>query len=180
MSTLFVDTINEKTTNNGVIIPGHSIQTVTGIKSDVQTGNNTSYADISSLTATITPSSTSSKIMLFVDVHCGGTTGTIYYFRCVRNGSTFFTNSDNAGAEDGSMWSYYSDTSNFSGPHYQGHRQFFNYLDSPATTSALTYKIQARVYGGTTYYWRCNQGDSTSDSSRITTVSSITLMEIAQ
>ena len=83
MATLFVDTINEKTTNNGVIIPGHSIQTVTGIKSDVQTGNNTSYADISSLTATITPSSTSNKIMLFVDVHCGGSTGTIYYFRCV-------------------------------------------------------------------------------------------------
>ena len=26
MSTLFVDTINEKTTNNGVYIPGHVLQ----------------------------------------------------------------------------------------------------------------------------------------------------------
>ena len=31
MSTLFVDTINEKTTNNGVYIPGHviNVQSVT-------------------------------------------------------------------------------------------------------------------------------------------------------
>ena len=177
-SIINVDQINEATSGSGVQIPGHVVQVVPAIKTNAETGTNSSYADVSGLSATITPSSTSNKIMLMIDVHCGGVSPVISYWRCLRNGSTFFTNSSNSGAEDGAVWSFYTDTANFSSPQYQGTRQSFNYLDSPATTSALTYKIQARVYSSGT--WRCNQGDSLGDATRITTVSSITLMEIAQ
>jgi hypothetical protein len=47
-----------------------------------------------------------------------------------------------------------------------------NFLDSPATTSATTYKIQGRVTGGTFYINRRNTADWA-------TTSSITVMEIA-
>ena len=61
MSTLFVDTINEKTTNNGVYIPGHVLQAVTGtLSAGISTTSGTMAA--TGLKATITPSTTSSKI----------------------------------------------------------------------------------------------------------------------
>lgn len=156
---------------------GHIVKIVQSLKTNAETGDTTSYADVGDLSATITPSSESNKIMIMIDIHVSGQDENISFWRCVRNGSTFFTNSSNSGAEDGSMWSYYSRTTNFSSMHYQGMRQSFNYLDSPSTTSALTYKIQARVYDSS-YPWRCNQGDSVSSSARITPVSSVTLMEI--
>ena len=61
MSTLFVDTINEKTTNNGVYIPGHVLQAVSGtLSAGISTTSGTMAA--TGLKATITPSTTSSKI----------------------------------------------------------------------------------------------------------------------
>ncbi len=52
-----------------------------------------------------------------------------------------------------------------------------NFLDSPSTTSATTYKVQVRVTGGTGYV---NRSFSDADaSSTIRAVSSITAMEVA-
>lgn len=52
-----------------------------------------------------------------------------------------------------------------------------NYIDSPATTSATTYKVQGIVGGGTFYINRDEEGDTTSTSSG-RFVSTITVMEI--
>ena len=57
-----------------------------------------------------------------------------------------------------------------------------SYLDSPSTTSPLTYKIQVSAYGGETWYVNRsytfqNSGNSSYDSIPL---SEITLMEIAQ
>ena len=46
MSTLFVDTINEKTSGNGVEIPGHVIQVVQGIKTGYVNTTSSSYVDV--------------------------------------------------------------------------------------------------------------------------------------
>lgn len=51
------------------------------------------------------------------------------------------------------------------------------YLDSPSTTSATTYKIQYRVAGGTSYLNRAVADTDASYAPR--TVSTITVMEIA-
>ena len=63
MSTLFVDTINEKTSGNGIYIPGHVVQVkhaIYGTQTDISSGG---YID-SGVTATITPHSTSFKILV--------------------------------------------------------------------------------------------------------------------
>tara|TARA_Y100001938_G_scaffold135731_1_gene197721 strand:+ start:843 stop:1304 length:462 start_codon:yes stop_codon:yes gene_type:complete len=60
MSTLFVDTINEKTSGNGVQIPGHVVQVVTNTATSTITANSTSNVDV--ISVSITPKSSSSVI----------------------------------------------------------------------------------------------------------------------
>ena len=62
---LKVDTINEKTAGNGVYIPGHVIQVVQGSTNTSASGDTTTYTD-TNLSATITPKSASSKILIKV------------------------------------------------------------------------------------------------------------------
>ena len=133
MSTLFVDTINEKTTGNGIIIPGHVIQVVAadGPGSAVSFTGDT-FTDIS-LSATITPKSASSKILVkcnFVAATNNSGAGSYALGLKVLRGSTgiyetFRTPWGNSVTGIGQLAQ-------------------MDYLDSPATTSAITYKVQAR------------------------------------
>ena len=62
MSILKVDTINEKTSGNGVQIAGHVVQVKQVTGSSFSTNNSASaYTDL--MTLNITPSSNSNKIM---------------------------------------------------------------------------------------------------------------------
>lgn len=56
---------------------------------------------------------------------------------------------------------------------YQTFYSSLSYLDSPATTSSVTYKVQVRIGGGTTAYVNRRGVDTLGGSS------SITVMEIA-
>ena len=68
MSILKVDTINEKTSGNGVAIPGHVVQVVHGSTNTEVSGDTTTYTD-TTLSASITPTATSSKILIRVNQH---------------------------------------------------------------------------------------------------------------
>jgi len=66
MSTLFVDTINEKTSGNGVQIPGHVVQVV----NHSYTTNTTTtggFVDAGGSSFTITPTSATNKILIMAD-----------------------------------------------------------------------------------------------------------------
>ena len=64
-STLYVDNLVEKTSGNGVHVPGHVIQVVQGVYSSVATVSTAANARSSVLfSATITPKFASSKILL--------------------------------------------------------------------------------------------------------------------
>ena len=59
MSTLFVDTINEKTSGNGIIIPGHVIQIVREYENDTRLlGYNQHFVYCVRISASITPKAT--------------------------------------------------------------------------------------------------------------------------
>jgi len=66
MSTLYVDTINEKTSGNGVQIPGHVVQMQNSFGNTTiaiaNSGTGRIYADL--LTISYTPTSSSNKIVL--------------------------------------------------------------------------------------------------------------------
>ncbi len=129
-------------------------------------GNSSGYADIDDLTVSITPASTSNKILVAYRVYASGD-GQVFYFRLCR-GSTFIggpSGTSSSGANwnaNGHMW--HDDT-------FQ-EVQSFQYLDSPSTTSSTTYKVQMAVSGGTGYLNRYTTDNYHG-------VSSITAMEVA-
>ena len=113
-----------------------------GADSATAVGSLTSYTD-TGLSVSITPSSTSSKILVFVSTnigasHSSSTTAARYDLRLVNN--------------DASATAY---ESRYVGTDYQGsgnlsvHDTFHGYF-SPSSTSSQTYKVQTRVAGGST------------------------------
>jgi len=115
---------------------GSVLQVVQATKGDYQvaSSNGGSWVDITSLSLSITPSSTSSKILTFsrIQMHSDGN----MFLRLVRNSTPIGVGDADgvriqASAGDG----YFTDDN-----HNQGYA--INYMDSPSTTSATTYKVQ--------------------------------------
>jgi len=146
MSTLFVDTINEKTTNNGVYIPGHVLQVVSA-----STGNNVSTTSTSfvtsNLTATITPSSTSSKILILLNAAMYNSTNSVHAVATVFRGTVSGTNLGHSDAGFGTSYADNALTKN---------NISANYLDSPSTTSATTYTVGIKTINSGTAIFSVN------------------------
>lgn len=150
---------------NGTVLPAGSVlQVVQTFKSDVFSTTSSSFVDVTGLSVSITPTSSSNKILVLVTAAISkGTSGdsTIQLVRdsTAIGNSTGVTNNGFAGASA----SYQNQT--FSGVSI--------YLDSPSSTSSITYKVQGRNDAGATLY--VNRRASGADWGG---ASSITVMEI--
>ena len=164
MSILKVDTINEKTTGNGVEIAhalkgsgiaGHIIQVLSTTIDNSFGITSTSLVD-TGLALTITPASTSSKILIFANMYevFKASTQTSPMFAISRGGTII-------GDHQGATLAYTT------GNEYENIQ--IQYTDSPSTTSATEYKIRFKSSNGNIVYIN---GDNTQ--------SHLTLMEIAQ
>jgi trimeric autotransporter adhesin len=153
---------------------GGILQVVSTTKSDTFSTTSTSFADITGLSVTITPSSTSSRIAVFCDttMTAGGGSGGFYGVRLMRD-STPINVGDTAGSR--TRASYGSRTQSDDNMTKTG---AFNFVDSPATTSATTYKLQAIIYSGGTIYIN-RQFTDTDSTGYGRFASTITVMEIA-
>ena len=161
MSILKVDTINEKTSGNGVQITGHVVQVVNNQSSSGQISTTTQQYISTPYTATITPKFSSSKIYIdlsFSVLIRGSSVGGAIGMSLLRDG-TRVTSSVNNPHE-----LFHGDAT------LMGNRQHWAYLDSPSTTSSTTYSMEA--------YPRYS-GQTTEFDSRSSTWS-MTLWEIAQ
>jgi len=163
---------------SNVIGTGAILQVVQTVKTDTfSTGSQVpSWVDITGLSVTITPSSTSNKIYIQAHVSIGTTANQLHYFRLMRD-STPICIGDAAGSRNQSTFAWYygaSDSISHIGVLPVG------FLDSPSTTSTVTYKIQMATQnsGGTAYVNR-NGGDSDSVVFGTRPTSTITVMEIA-
>ena len=125
---LKVDTINEKTAGNGVHIPGHVIQVVQGSTNTSASGDTTTYTD-TNLSATITPKSASSKILIKVNQH----------YRHDRYGFSIRVLRDSTAIQEPA-----NKFAQYSADYNDDLRGYHTYeiLDTPSTTSAITYKTQ--------------------------------------
>jgi len=154
---------------------GSVLQVVQSIKTDRQTTTSTTFIDVTNLSVAITPTSASSKILVMASVNTIGTDGGDgLYVNLVRNSTTIVSTTGGGNSQDqGGAWG----VSGGGGMSTDDIRKYANpslaYLDSPSTTSATTYKVQARVTGGTGTInsWPLNNDQSS--------VCSITVMEIA-
>lgn len=176
MSTLFVDTINEKTTNNGVYIPGHVVQAKTATKTDTQSTTSNSFTDITGLSVSITPSSTNSKILVLCTICISST----FYWCPVRvlRDSTQINAPDAAGSNR--LLVNGVQTNQTAGA-YMLMTVPITVLDSPSSTSALTYKAQyavAAASGYTAWINKTNRDEDNSNGYDPRGSSSITVMEV--
>jgi len=149
---------------------GSILQVVSTTKTDTFSTGSSSFVDITGLSVSITPISSSNKILVIVSVTGQGQAGTsIATFRLVRDSTVI-----DAGAAAGSRSLGFAaalppdDNTSIT--------QGTNFLDSPSSTSSVTYKVQVRS-NGTAYV---NRTTSDSDLANILrTASTITVMEIA-
>jgi hypothetical protein len=119
---------------------GKILQVVQATYATPTTTTSTSYVD-SGLTVSITPSSASSKILCIVSHHFRiGNSGAKSrgFVQLVRDSTAIWTSTST---------DYLTITSDGSYAEF-GWGYTFSYLDSPATTSATTYKTQQRCYAG--------------------------------
>jgi hypothetical protein len=119
---------------------GKVLQVVMGQTSTAVTVASTTLAD-TGLTATITPTSATSKVLVLVSQSSYAerdATGAYCGVRLLRGGTNIYE----VGGNDGLSFGIVVFTATLTA--VQGFHSF-NYLDSPATTSATTYKIQGRA-----------------------------------
>lgn len=151
------------------------LQVVSTPKLDTFTTTSTTFVDVTGLTATITPSSTSSKILILAQVTIGFPNGASFGHVRLNGGNA----STYVGTAVGNRVS-----SVFGGGIFNANLQEASlapclmYLDSPATTSATTYAVQIRTgVSGTVYVNRSAQ--DANDANHARGASSITVMEVS-
>jgi hypothetical protein len=153
---------------------GKVLQVLQAVKSDAFSTTSTSLVDVSGLSVTITPTSTSSKILVTVDLHISSSYYTSHA-QLVR-GSTHLYKGNAAGNRPIDTITFAQNDS------ADGimQRSSATYLDSPSTTSATTYKIQAsaRKDGGHAGYINRTEQDRDTTGYDNRGASSITVMEI--
>ncbi len=155
---------------------GKVLQVINTHFTDQVSSTSATPADVSGFSATITPSSTSSKILVMVTVFFGGSGSSYAYTLCQREISGGATTSIGLGT--GATG---SQTNIFVGRRMDVIQDYGesskNFLDTPNTTSAITYQMQlANPYGTTGYI---NRQDNAGNFAYISFPSStITLLEI--
>jgi len=135
-----------------VVTANYAVETATTLTTWTDTG----------ITATITPTSASSKILILISNPAFAYATTISsggQFQILRNSTSIYNTGLN------SLYVFVNGASAIQNNSQQG----INYLDSPATTSATTYKLQQQSYfSGRQFGSQVNNATST-----------IVLMEIA-
>jgi len=160
------------TASNTNFPAGSVLQVVSTTKTDTFTTTSTSFTTITGLTTSITPSSATSKILIIVNVTGSQEVGTNDALIGLFRDSTQIALGDAAGSRV--RLSFLLNTSN-SGWTTTGS---VNFLDSPSTTSAISYSVRARVPSSGNLYINRGQSDSDAVSGAGRSVSSITVMEI--
>ena len=144
--------------------------------------SNSSWNSISGYNVTITPTSTNSKILLFVTG--AGTCDTYHHIfnlkveRQISGGSNTFIGEGATGGSAGLTGT----TGNHRGEHDSnsaGHWSFV-ILDTPNTTSAITYQVYGTTNQGTTWYLNHTDSQSYTTSSYSGGTSQITAWEVLQ
>ena len=154
--------LDNVTTLPAAIATGKVLQVVQGTTTTATSTTSTTYAD-TTLSGAITPSATSSKILVIVnqDFRTSSSTDRAgWTLRLLRDSTVVY-------AGDQAYETFFETVGSTTMQIYL--RQNLNYLDSPSSTSELTYKTQARIY-------QSGQTVTTQDSNIEAT---ITLMEIA-
>ena len=161
------------------ILGGRILQVAQAIKTDTQTQTSTTtFLEVTGMTVSITPSSSSNKILVQGKVSIGGSSETdrsgLRLVRTVSGSDTAIAIADAASAR-----------ARFTSGPTGSYNQFVNtvvetpffFLDSPSTTSAVSYKIECNHAAGNLFINRSSEDQDSANNGRGTSV--ILAMEVA-
>jgi len=153
---------------------GNIIQVVSTTKTDVFSSSTVdTFVDITGLSVAITPSATSSKILVLYDTQMSGTE--LFFIQLVRASTAIKVgDSDSANRIECTAGGIVQSSNNDKVQNIAG-----TFLDSPSTTDATTYKLQGRVYSSSKTF-KVNAPVNDSNASYTGRgASTITVMEVA-
>jgi len=154
---------------------GSILQVVSTTKTNIFTSTSVSYVDITGLTATITPSSSSNRILVRVDLN-GAIAANAGGVILRRNGSNMVVGDTVSGINNNATFNIYNGGDDSNGQQLWS----MSHLDSPASTSALTYSVAvACVQGGGTIVVNDQTSQIRNQTYAINGVSNITVMEVS-
>ena len=159
--------LHDSAVTHGKLPAGCVLQVVNAYDNTLRSTTNTNFLTPTTfLSATITPTSTSSKILISGHIVCGGSASGIGVNLSLLAGGSLVPQAE-LGADENGLLTYGFGRADGVQSCYS-----FEHLDSPATTSSYTYALGFARYGGsgTAYVGWNNNKDRTS----------LTLMEIAQ
>ena len=150
---------------------GSVLQIQVGSINDIYSSTSTSFADVTGFNVSITPTSSSSTILVSFSTVAGNTnTSRPSRFRVIRTVSGGSAVHVGVGATDGDGFS--GTRTVYDAGNEQAHQVHWQGIDSPSTTSATVYKVAAATNGGTLKVNNRHNDD-------MSQTSTITVMEIA-
>ena len=152
---------------------GNILQVVSSTKTDSVALSGTPFADVSGLSVSITPRSTTSKFLIISSINGQGAVSSSFLAtRLMRNSTPICVGDSYSSTASATAATGYTQDSG-------GQLNLtMTHIDSPSTISAITYKVQASsLHTSTAYINRSQQDDGSY--SRARTTSTITVMEIA-
>ena len=146
-----------------VPVPSGVLQVLSAFKADAFSTTSGTYVDVTDLSISITPTLNTNKVLVIMTVQGSQVTGN-GGFQLIRGATAIGVSTVGSTFNGAGIVSSSYGNSTFT--------VALAFLDSPATTSATTYKVQAIASGGTTYVNR-RAADTLFGGS-----SSITVMEV--
>jgi hypothetical protein len=169
--TLHCDVLDLAGTEYTSIAGGKIGQVLQTVKTDVFSTTSSSFVDVTGLSRAITPSATSSKVLVNVTLTIHSSDNSL---PLLLRGSTVIALGDAASNR----------TRTFGSSSYSGHmgapsikEMSVMFLDSPNSSSEVTYKVQGAAIGGGTMYFGRGTAD-TDNSQHPRTIQTITCMEV--
>jgi len=144
---------------------GGIIQTIQTFKADTTTTTSASFEDMSGMTATITPSVAGNKVLVRFAIHVSSPQAAVIMVNLLRGSTAIAQPSSGTYVSTVQLW---VDADRMV-------TQTYEFLDSPATTSSTTYKLQWRNHSGSTTI-KLNGYHGNTD---YTTTSTMTLQEVS-
>ena len=169
------NTLSSITALPAAISTGKVLQVKQTVKTDFFSTTSTSMVDITGFSVSITPSSTSSKVLVMVDIgimSCSNANGT--FINLLRDSTNLTSSSGGGAADTKDAWNAAGGGGMSDNARKYQASPSIKFLDSPSSTSSLIYKCQLSTNGVATSY--INRWGLNSDHAGVST---ITVMEIS-
>jgi hypothetical protein len=157
---------------NSLATTGGILQVVSTTKTNTFSTTSTSFTAVTDLSVSITPSSSSSKILVLATIPFTRTSGSnVGHLRLMRDSTAIFIG-DSAGNRIRSSVGVEQSS-------LDSNTTTLNFLDSPSTTSAIAYSIEVRSNDAITSVYVNRNSDDGDNTTNARYASSIILMEVA-